>query len=155
MNACEGSANDGKSLMWPNKGFRGKQADDPVNKTLAVTHLAGNDDSAYWTNLNWEKAVATGMATVNASFTGKVDFIETESSWPITHMVAPAKDSLRCDACHASNGRLEKVPGIYIPGRARDHAGWLDTAGWAIAALTLLGVLGHGLARIVVSKRKQ
>ena len=69
-------------------------------------------------------------------------------------MVAPAKDALRCRDCHASRGRLEKVPGIYIPGRARDHAAWLDTAGWALALLTLLGSLGHGLARAIVSKRK-
>ena len=155
INRFDGSAGDGKSLIWPVKVFRGKQAYDPVNKTLAVTHLAGADDTAYWTNLNWEKAVATGMATVNASFSGKVDFIETESSWPITHMVAPAKDSLRCVACHAANGRLEKVPGIYIPGRASDHFALLDMAGWAVAALTLLGVLGHGLGRIVLGKRKK
>ena len=154
INRFEGSAGDGKSLIWPVKVFRGKQAFDPQNKTLVVTHLAGNDDSAYWTNLNWEKAVATGMATVNASFSGKVDFIETESSWPITHMVAPAKDALRCAACHASNARLEKVSGIYIPGRARDHLGLLDSGGWAVAALTLLGVLGHGIGRVVLTKRK-
>jgi len=105
-------------------------------------------------NLNWTKAVAAGMAAVNAPFSGKVDFIETDSTWPITHMVAPKEKALGCVECHASAGRLEKVPGIYIPGRARDHAAWLDTAGWALAALTLLGVLGHGLGRIFFSKRK-
>lgn len=115
INRFEGSAGDGKSLIWPVKVFRGKQAYDPVNKSLVVTHLAGNDDSAYWKNLNWEKAVAAGMAAVNAPFSGKVDFVETESSWPITHMVAPAKDALSCNDCHASNGRLQKVPGINIP----------------------------------------
>ena len=155
INHFEGSASDGKSLIWPVKVFRGKQAFDPENKTLVVTHLAGEDDSAYWTNLNWTKAVAAGMASVNAPFSGKVDFIETDSSWPITHMVAPAKDALRCAECHAAGGRLEKVAGVYIPGRSSDHAGWLDTAGWALAVLTLLGVLGHGLARIVLSKRKK
>ena len=155
INHFEGSASDGKSLIWPIKIMRGKQAYDPVNKRLAVVHTAGNDDTAFWTNFNWEKAIATGMASVGAPFSGKVDFLATESSWPITHMVAPAKDALRCNACHASNGRLEKVPGIYIPGRASDHARWLDTAGWAIAALTLLGVLVHGLARVLVSKRNK
>ncbi len=154
INSFEGSASDGKSLIWPVKVFHGKQAYDPVNKTLVVTHLAGEDDTAYWENLNWKKAVAAGMASVNAPFSGKVDFIETDSTWPITHMVAPAKDALHCQDCHAANGRLEKVPGIYIPGRVSDHNRLLDTAGWAIAALTLLGVLGHGLGRIVLSKRK-
>jgi octaheme c-type cytochrome (tetrathionate reductase family) len=150
----EGSADDGKSLIWPVKIFSGKQAYDPVNQSLVVTHLAGDDDSAYWTNLDWQKAVATGMAAVNADFSGQIDFIATESTWPITHMVAPAKDALRCNDCHASGGRLEKVPGIYIPGRASDHARWLDASGWAIAALTLLAVLLHALGRIVASRRK-
>jgi hypothetical protein len=155
MNHFEGSAGDGKSLIWPVKTMRGKQAFDPVNKTLVVAHLAGNDDTAYWTNFNWEKAAAVGMAAVGEPFSGKVDFVSTESTWPITHMVAPAKDSLRCHDCHTSGGRLEKVPGIYIPGRASDHAGWLDTAGWALAALTLFGTLGHGLGRVIVSKRRK
>ena len=155
INHFEGSAGDGKSLIWPVKIMRGKQAYDPVNKTLAVLHMAGNDDTAFWTNFNWERAVAVGMASVGAPFSGKVDFVATESTWPITHMIAPAKDALRCNACHSSNGRLEKVSGIYIPGRASDHASWLDTAGWAIAALALFGVLVHGLGRVIVSRRNK
>jgi hypothetical protein len=43
---------------------------------------------------------------------------------------------------------------MWRAGRASDHASWLDTAGWALAALTLLGVLVHGLARVIVSRRK-
>ena len=150
----EGSADDGKSLIWPVKIFSGKQAYDPVNKSLVVTHLAGDDESAYWTNLDWQKAVATGMAAVNADFSGQIDFIATESTWPITHMVAPAKQALRCNDCHASGGRLEKVPGIYIPGRASDHARWLDTSGAALAALALLAVFLHALGRILAARRK-
>ena len=155
INHFEGSADDGRSLIWPVKIMRGRQAYDPVNKTLVVLHMAGNDDTAFWTNFNWERAVATGMASVGAPFSGQVDFLDTESTWPITHMVAPAKDALRCRDCHASGGRLEKVPGIYIPGRASDHAKWLDTAGWAIAAFALFGVFVHGLGRIIASRRNR
>lgn len=153
INHFEGSATDGKSMIWPIKLFRGKQPYDPVNKTLVITHLAGNDDTAFWTNLNWEKAVAAGMATANRKFSGKVDFIETESMWPITHMVAPKEKAVACVECHTSRGRLEKIDGIYIPGRGRDHAGWLDMSGWAIAALALLTVIGHGLGRFIAHKR--
>ncbi len=153
INRFEGSARDGKSLIWPVKIMRGKQAYDPVTKLITVTHLSGEDGNAYWTNLNWKNAVATGMASDGLPFSGKVDFITTEMTWPITHMVAPKEKALGCADCHASGGRLEKVSDIYIPGRARDHLYWLDVAGWAIAALTLLGVLGHGLARVILSKR--
>lgn len=153
INRFEGSAADGKSLIWPVKVFHGRQAYDPVNKTLVVTHLAGADDTAYWTNLNWEKAVKAGMSAIHAPFSGKVDFIDTVSMWPITHMVAPKKDALRCADCHGANGRLEKVGGIYIPGRTSDHARWLDRSGWALAAFALLGVLVHGGGRVVASRR--
>jgi octaheme c-type cytochrome (tetrathionate reductase family) len=153
INRFEGSAADGKSLIWPVKVFRGRQAYDPVNKSLVVVHLAGNDDSAYWTNLDWQKAVKAGMTVAGAPFSGKVDFIDTVSMWPITHMVAPAKNALRCHDCHAANGRLERVGGVYIPGRASDHAAWLDRSGWALAAFALLGVLGHGAGRVVASRR--
>ena len=154
INHYEGSAGDGKSVIWPVKVFRGKQVYDPVNKTLVAPHLFGNDDTAYWTNFNWNKAITVGMASVGAPFSGKVDFLDTESTWPITHMVAPKEKALGCAACHASGGRLEKLPGIYIPGRGSDHSSWLDGIGWSAAALTLLGVFGHGLGRVIISRRK-
>ena len=153
INHFEGSATDGKSMIWPIKVHRGKQAYDPVNKSLVITHLAGNDDSAFWKNLNWDKAVTTGMATTQTQFSGKIDFIETESMWPITHMVAPKEKAVACVECHSSGGRLEKIDGIYIPGRSSDHIGWLDFGGWLIAALTLLTVLSHGLIRFIAHKR--
>ncbi len=115
INRFEGSPGDGKSKIWPVKIFRAKQAWDPVNRTLVVTHLAGNDDTAYWKHLEWPKAVATGMAAVNAPFSGQVGFIETFSTWPITHMVAPKEKALACADCHSEGGRLAKVPGISPP----------------------------------------
>ena len=58
-----------------------------------------------------------------------------------------------CADCHATNGRLQKVTGIYIPGRASDHTAWLDRSGWSLAAFALLGVLVHGTGRVVSSRR--
>jgi hypothetical protein len=155
INAFEGSATDGKSMIWPIKLFRGKQQYDPVNKSLVITHLAGNDDTAYWKNLNWVKAVEAGMAKGGVKFSGQVDFIETESMWAINHMVAPKEKALGCVECHANAGRLNQIDGVYMPGRSRDHAQWLEIGGWLLAALTLFGVLGHGLIRIVANKRNR
>lgn len=153
INRFEGSATDGKSRIWPIKLFRGKQPFDAENKTLTINHLYGEDESAYWTNMNWDKSIAAGMAAAGKPFSGKYDFIETVGMWPITHMVAPKEQAVRCAECHTSHGRLEKIDGVYIPGRSRDHLGWLDTAGWALAALTLLGVLAHGIGRIATAKK--
>jgi octaheme c-type cytochrome (tetrathionate reductase family) len=153
INRFEGSATDGKSMIWPVKIFRGKQVYDAVNKQLVITHLAGNDDTAFWKNFNWDKAVAAGMTTAKLPFSGKLDFIETESAWPITHMVAPKEKALGCVDCHVNGGRLEKVDGVYMPGRSRDHVAGLDKVGWSVMLLILLGVLGHGVVRIATKNR--
>lgn len=150
INRFQGSADDGKSMIWPIKTFRGKQPYDPVSKSLVVTHLYGHDDTGYWTNLDWPKAVAAGMATVNRPFSGKVEFIETISQWPITHMVAPKEQALACNDCHVRGGRLDTIDGIYIPGR--DSNPLLDRLGWLLAGLVLAVVLLHGAIRIVRRK---
>jgi octaheme c-type cytochrome (tetrathionate reductase family) len=151
INKYEGSASDGKSLIWPVKNFTGKQPFDPENRTLVVTHLAGADDTAYWTNLDWSKAITAGMKTAGRPFSGKIDFVETASQWPITHMVAPKEKALGCVECHSRNGRLAAIQGVYLPGR--DAQGLIDTLGWGLAFLAMVGSLGHGLMRIV-SRRK-
>ena len=113
INWFEGTPKDGKSKIWPVKVFRARQAWDPVNETLAITHLAGNDDTAFWKNLDWKKAITTGMKAVNQPFSGQIGFIETYSMWPITHMVAPKSKALDCDSCHEKGGRMTNVPGVH------------------------------------------
>jgi hypothetical protein len=67
-------------------------------------------------------------------------------------MVAPKDKALVCTDCHtAAGGRLAGIEGVYIP--ARDRNGLIDTAGWGLALLTLLGVSGHGLLRIASRRR--
>jgi hypothetical protein len=155
INRIEGSPTDGKSMIWPMKVMRGKQPFDPVNHTLVMPHTAGNDKIGYWKNFNWENAIADGMQNMEAPFSGKVDFIETEMFWPSTHMVAPKEKALTCVQCHdaKTGGRLKDVKGIYMPGRG-DNNQLLDKAGWALALLTLLGVMIHGAGRIYMSNRK-
>lgn len=147
INTMGGSATDGKSMIWPMKVFRGSQPYDTVNKTLITPHTAGNDDTGFWKNLVWDKAIETGMKDSGAPFSGKFDFIKTEMSWPITHMVAPKEKALGCTECHAKNGRLAGISGVYLPGR--DANSLVDTAGWGLALLTLLGVCGHGAVRLL------
>ena len=151
LNQFDGSPYDGESRIWPVKVFRGKQPYDPVNQTLVITHIAGNDSTAYWKHFDWPKAIATGMAGAGAPFSGKVDFINTEMTWPITHMVAPAEQALACDECHRKNGRLDHIQGVYLPGR--DSSKFLDMAGWTLALLALIGVLIHAGFRLVTRNK--
>ena len=151
INRLGGSATDGKSMIWPMKVFRGSQPYDPVNKTLITPHTAGNDDTGYWKNLNWQPAIEVGMKDSGAPYSGKFEFIKTEMSWPITHMVAPKEKALGCVECHANGGRLAGIEGVYLPGT---HANTLvDKAGWTLVLLTLLGVLGHGAMRVVAARK--
>ena len=149
INRFNGSPRDGR--IWPVKRFRGKQPYDLESKSLVVPHTAGPDDAAYWGNYDWLKAIEVGMKTVGAPFSGKYGFAETEMLWPITHMVAPKDDALSCAQCHSRNGRLQGIDGVYLPGR--DRIAWLDALGFGIAALALLGVLGHGAMRYRSSRR--
>ncbi|MGD2076178.1 MAG: tetrathionate reductase family octaheme c-type cytochrome [Gammaproteobacteria bacterium] len=151
INAFQGSAGDPDSRIWPVKVFRGKQPYDVGNETLAVFHTAGKDDAAYWGNFDWDKALEVGMRSQGVEYSGEMKFVETEMSWPITHMVAPKEDALSCQQCHKENGRLEAITGIYMPGR--NNTPLIDRLGWTLALLTLVGVLVHGGIRYIMSKR--
>jgi hypothetical protein len=153
INRLGGSPTDGKSLIWPMKVFRGKQPYDPVHKTLVTPHTSGNDDTGYWKNLVWDKAIQTGMKTSGAPFSGEVDFISTEMSWPITHMVAPKEKAVGCAECHTRQGRLAGVEGVYLPGRDANRL--VDGAGWSLALLSLLGVLSHAGLRVANRRERK
>ena len=153
INSPEGRPGDSDARIWPFKVHRGKQAYDTENNYLLVVHTAGEDDSALWTNYDWPKAIEAGMKTAGLPFSGKYGFVSTEMSWPITHMVAPKADALSCAQCHADQGRLEGISGVYIPARDRHHL--LDMAGWAIVLLSLLGVLIHGGTRLYIHLKRK
>ena len=151
INTLGGSADDPKSRIWPFKAMRGKQPYDTENKTLLMNHVFGKDDSAFWGNFDWGKALAFAAKATNAVYSGKFAFVESVYYWPITHMVAPKEKALACVQCHAKDGRLKDLPGGYIPGR--DRFRWLELLGWALAAATLAGVLLHLAIRLVSSNR--
>lgn len=155
INRFDGSANDGKSRIWPVKIFRGKQPYDVESKSLLVPHTATGygekDDTAFWQNFKWEDALKAGAEASGQPFGGKFSFVATEMSWPITHMVAPKEDALACSQCHSASGRLQKIDGIYMPGR--DGNRYLDFIGWSAALAVLIGVLIHGGLRIVASRK--
>jgi len=151
INHIHGSADDGKSRIWPFKRMHTIQPYDKGNNTLVYMHLWGDDDAAFWGNYDFAKAIKAGMEKNGIPYSGEYGFIETYSYWPSTHMVAPKEDALDCGDCHSGNGRLAEIKGIYIPGR--DSNRWLDLAGLLLVGGTLVGVGGHGLVRIFAGKK--
>jgi octaheme c-type cytochrome (tetrathionate reductase family) len=117
LNQFEGNAKDGKSRIWPVKVFKGVQPYDPVHQTLVVPHTYGTDDNAYFTHFNWKQSVTAAMADLGMPFSGQIDFIQTQTLFPLTHMVAPREKALACSECHnkrgsLSEGRMKNVSGL-------------------------------------------
>jgi len=154
LNKPRGAYGDDGAKIFPFKVLRGKQIYDPETKKLIVPKLFGaKETGAYWTNFDWDTAARAGMAEVDWSFSGKFDFVSTESYWPVTHMVAPKEEALNCSACHARDGRLASLAGVYLPGR--DASPLIDTIGWVLVILSLIGVVGHGALRILLTSAKR
>lgn len=149
----KGDRNDPNARIMPFKVHRGKQPYDVVNKTIVIPHLFGKDDAAYWKSFDWQAAITAGMAYSGLPYSGQFNFVETEYVYPITHMVAPKDKSLACNACHSAQGRLANLPGFYMPGR--DKSVLADMAGWGMVGASAIGVVIHGLMRIVSRGRKE
>jgi octaheme c-type cytochrome (tetrathionate reductase family) len=153
INTFHGSPDDPAARIWPVKRFQGKQPYDLVHGHLLVPHTATPDDSAFWFNFDWPKALQAGAEATGKAYSGRHDFIATEMLWPITHMVAPKEQALRCSQCHtgAAQSRLGSLAGVYLP--ARDAHPWIDRIGWLAVLAALAGVAVHALARIVTARR--
>ncbi|MBN2809451.1 MAG: tetrathionate reductase family octaheme c-type cytochrome [Deltaproteobacteria bacterium] len=153
INALKGDYADPRARIFPFKIMRGKQPYDPENRTLVIPYLFGKKGTGpYWGDYDWGKAAAVGMKEAGLPFSGKIDFIETEMYWPITHMVAPKDKALVCEACHSRNGRLASLRGFYLPGRDRWRG--LDGSGWLALGITLMGIVLHAGLRFIGSRRR-
>ncbi|SEW18333.1 octaheme c-type cytochrome, tetrathionate reductase family [Aliiroseovarius sediminilitoris] len=148
VNRINGTPGGVDSRIWPFKRMEGRQAYDTGSNKLAYSHVWGpTTDTAFWTNFDWPKAIEAGMKAAGQDYSGSFDFVDTEMYWPITHMVAPARDALDCAACHAQNGRLDGIAAVYMPGtNPRSAIGML---GMALVALTILGVGLHIVLRLI------
>jgi len=142
-----------RSKIFPVKVMRGKQIYDPVNRTIIQPKLVGPKGSgAYWADYDWNASAKAGMDYLNLPYSGKYDFISTESFWPLNHEVSKSDKALKCVDCHRSDGgRLKNLTGFYLPGR--DHNSLLDYFGVGFIILVLVGVSIHGTIRIISNKK--
>jgi octaheme c-type cytochrome (tetrathionate reductase family) len=146
VNRLSGAAADPDSRIWPFKRMEGRQAYDTGLNKLVYTHVYGPQTaSAFWTNFDWEASIKAAMDYVGEPYSGGFDFVDTHMYWQITHMVAPANEALQCDSCHARDGRMAGLEGVYIPGASLPIAAKL---GLLMVALAVLGVMGHGILRL-------
>jgi octaheme c-type cytochrome (tetrathionate reductase family) len=156
LNELHGNYGDPEAKIIPVKVHRARQIYDTENKYLIQPKTVSNQpgDGGYWKEFNWTRASEAGMKLVNLPFSGKHDFIDTEMTWPINHMVSPKAQTVGCTECHTrQGGRLAKLTGFYLPGR--DFNPWLEGLGKALVLLTLLGVLVHGGARMWLNRTRK
>jgi octaheme c-type cytochrome (tetrathionate reductase family) len=147
INKVTGDPEDGTSRIWPFKRMEGRQAYDKVNDTLVFTHVWGpKSDTAFWTNFEWGPAIEAGMKAAGREYSGEYGFIDTHMYWPITHMVAPADQALDCVECHAEDGRMQGLAGVFMPGT--QPGSLVGRLGQLIVLLAALGVLGHLIIRL-------
>lgn len=146
-----GSMDDPNSRIFPFKVHRAKQPYDKINKTIVAPHLfpkGKTDKAAYWKGFNWNTSIQYGQKYIGLPYSGEFDFLETTYLFPITHMVAPKDNVVKCQECHTSDeSRMVALSGFYMP--ARDSYSILDTIGWLVAVLSLAGIFLHALGRFV------
>ncbi|WP_319773773.1 tetrathionate reductase family octaheme c-type cytochrome [Breoghania sp.] len=153
INAISGSANDPDARIWPFKRMVGRQAYDKKLNHLVYNKVYGPDTTtAFWTNFDWAKSIKAGMDYMGVPYSGEFGFVDTFMYWPITHMVAPKEDALKCGQCHSKDGRLSDVPGLYIPGAAPFSDA--TKIGLGILLFVIVGLLGHMVVRLVRCGRK-
>lgn len=150
INTIMGTPGAADARIAPFKRMTGKQAYDTLRKVLLFNHVYGpGDGSALWSYFDWSKSLTAAMDYVGLDFSGQFDFVETRMYWPIAHQVAPKEAALDCAACHAENGRMAAVAGVYLPGGGLNLGAKL---GMVLLSLAALGVLGHAVLRMVGRK---
>ncbi|WP_417258796.1 tetrathionate reductase family octaheme c-type cytochrome [Celeribacter sp.] len=148
INKVLGTPDGEDSRIWPFKQMIGRQAYDAGFNKLAYSHVWGpTTDTAFWTNFDWGKAIEAGMKAAGSEYSGEFGFIDTHMYWPITHMVAPSEEAVDCAECHVENGRLAGITGVVMPGT--DSGSIVGQLGRLLVLLTLLGVAGHGILRLI------
>lgn len=153
VNKIAGTADDGRSRIWPFKRMEGRQAYDSGLNRLVYSNVWGpTTDTAFWTNYDWGKAIEAGMKAAGAEYSGEYGFVDTHMYWPITHMVAPAENALDCRECHAQDGRLANLAGFYMPGS--DPFSWGGMIGILFFVAMAGGVVLHTTLRIITRGAK-
>lgn len=154
INRLGGGPDQPGSVIFPFKRMQGKQAYDAVNEYLIQSNVYGPEgDTAFWSNYDWDKALRAGMAGSDVPYSGEFGFVETEMWWPTTHMVAPASEALSCGQCHARDGRMAGLAGIYLPGAVGFEL--TDRIGLWLLALALIGVIVHAILRLMAGRRRE
>ena len=105
INTLCGSAHDPNARIWPVKTHRGRQPYDAEYGYLLVPKTWGK--GGYWSTFDWDLAFRLGAKSGGLPYSGSYDWVDTEMSWPLSHMTQPGSGALQCTDCHGENGRMD------------------------------------------------
>jgi len=63
-------------------------------------------EGGFWHEFEWDKAIRLGAEVTGMKYSGQYGFAETHMVWPISHMVSPSDQALKCCDCHAEKSRM-------------------------------------------------
>ncbi|PID93788.1 MAG: cytochrome C [Bacteroidetes bacterium] len=152
INTLYGEYAEDEAQIWPVKIHRGRQAWDPVLKHIIQVKLWDKEKGkgGLWKDFDYVRAIEEGTKATNMPWSGTYDFVDTEMTLLLSHMVAPKESAVTCKECHTrGDGRLEKLEGFYMPGR--NYNATVEKGGLLLIIMSLLGVLIHGGLRIFFS----
>ncbi len=156
MNTLNGEYRDRNSKIIPVKVHRAKQIYDCCFQLIIQPKLYASQEGegGFWRDFDWHEAAQKGMESAGAPYSGNFCFVNTEMSWPLNHMVSSKEKSVSCKECHTrDDSRLADLDDFYMPGR--DYNSAIDFTGVALIILTLIGVILHGLIRLVSNLNKR
>ncbi len=105
LNSPMGDITDEKAKIWPFKVHRAKQPYDKVYNHLLQPVTSG--DGGFWHEFDWNKAFELGATVTGLKYSGQYGFAKTYMQWPLSHMVSPADQALKCHDCHAEKSRMD------------------------------------------------
>jgi hypothetical protein len=130
INRFHGTPGDKGSRIWPVKRFNGKQPYDKVNLKLLVPHTAVPDDTAFWFNFDWPKALRAGAEATGKPFSGEYGFVAHRDA-VADHAHGRAQGRRPCAAANATptaaGWPASRVSTCRAATRSRGSTGW---AGW-------------------------
>ena len=72
INDFLGDKDDPNAKIYPVKYFTAIQPYDSGNNILAIPHLFGKDEAAYWKSYDWNASIAAGMAAAGLPYSGNM-----------------------------------------------------------------------------------
>jgi octaheme c-type cytochrome (tetrathionate reductase family) len=99
-----GSIKDKSAKIYPYKYYTGDQPMDSKFKYLSTFQQY----KELWVNFDWEKALVNGAKSPEGlPYSGKYQFVKTESYLSAGHEVAPKEQALQCGECHMGAKRMD------------------------------------------------